>query len=72
MSYYRTPEHRRLRAELIRHWKPWEQSTGPRTEAGKATSAGNSLKHGNRSRLVLKELRGLRQYLNEYRGRECD
>ena len=25
MSYYRTAEHRRLRAELIQSWKPWNQ-----------------------------------------------
>ena len=28
MSYYRTPEHRAMRAELIRRWKPWEKSPG--------------------------------------------
>ena len=67
MSYYRTPEHRRLRAELIRKWKPWEQSTGPRTEAGKGKSATNSRKHGNRSREVLAQMRLLRKYLDECR-----
>jgi hypothetical protein len=41
MSYLRTPEHRALRAELIRRWKPWEHSTGPKTEAGKAVVASN-------------------------------
>ncbi len=64
MSYYRTPEHRKLRAELIRQWKPWEKSTGPRTEAGKAASAASSRKHGNRSRAALEELRLLREYLH--------
>lgn len=39
MSYYRTPEHRAPRAELIRRWKPWEQSTGSQTPEGKARSA---------------------------------
>ena len=38
MSYYRTAEHRKLRAELIRRWKPWEKSTGPKSSAGKARS----------------------------------
>jgi hypothetical protein len=42
MSYLRTPEHRALRAELIRRWKPWEQSSGPKTDAGKAVVAMNS------------------------------
>jgi hypothetical protein len=44
MSYYRTPEHRQLRAELICKWKPWERSTGPKTPAGKARVARNSYK----------------------------
>ena len=51
MSYYRTAEHRRLRAELIQRWRPWEQSTGPRTAEGKATSARNGYKGGKRSTL---------------------
>lgn len=42
MSYLRTPEHRALRAEIIRRWKPWEQSSGPKSAAGKAIVALNS------------------------------
>ena len=64
MSCYRTPQHRRLRAELIRKWKPWEQSTGPRTKAGRAASARNSRKHSNRSLETLEQLRWLRDYLH--------
>jgi len=37
-----------LRASA-RRIKPWEYSTGPRTEAGKARSSLNALKHGCRS-----------------------
>jgi len=51
MSYYRTAEHRRLRAELINRWKPWEQSTGPRSAEGKATSSLNGYKGGERQSL---------------------
>ena len=51
MSYYRTAEHRCLRAELIQRWRPWEQSTGPRTAEGKATSARNGYKGGERQSL---------------------
>ena len=51
MSYYRTAEHRRLRAELIQRWKPWEQSTGPRSAEGKATSARNGYRGGERQSL---------------------
>jgi hypothetical protein len=54
MSYYRTPEHRAIRAELIRHWKPWEKSTGPKTEQGKAQSAMRGYKGGTRE--MLREL----------------
>ena len=48
MSYLRTPEHRKKRAEMIRQWKPWEKSTGPKTKAGKAKVAQNAYKGGYR------------------------
>lgn len=67
MSYLRTTEHRKLRAELIRKWKPWEQSTGPKTEEGKAASAGNSWKHGGRALEFREELRWLRDFLQDCR-----
>jgi hypothetical protein len=51
MSYLRTPEHRALRAELIRQWRPWEKSTGPTTEEGKARSAMRGFKGGWRDQL---------------------
>ncbi|MDB5842367.1 MAG: hypothetical protein JWQ23_4319, partial [Herminiimonas sp.] len=34
-----TPEERERQSVLIRQWKPWERSTGPITDAGKASSA---------------------------------
>lgn len=37
-----TPERRARQAELIRQTKPWEFSTGPRSDAGKAVSARNA------------------------------
>jgi len=37
-----TLERRRRQAELIRLWKPWEQSTGPTTAEGKARVSRNS------------------------------
>jgi len=55
MSYFRTPEHRRLRAELIRGWSPWERSSGPRTAAGKARASRNADKGGMRR--LLRDLR---------------
>ena len=36
-----TPERRARQAELIRQWKPWTRSTGPRTAEGMATSSMN-------------------------------
>lgn len=54
MSYVRTPEHRRLRAELIRRWKPWEKSTGPKTAEGKAKVARHGYSGGTRA--MLREL----------------
>ena len=61
MSYYRTPEHRRLRAELIRKWRPWENATGPKSVEGKATVSRNAYKGGSR-----RLLRALASLLREH------
>lgn len=37
-----TLERRQRQAELIRSWKPWEQSTGPKTPEGKKKVANNA------------------------------
>lgn len=37
-----TPERRAKQAEAIKRWQPWRQSTGPRTEEGKARSSRNA------------------------------
>jgi hypothetical protein len=63
MSYSRTPEHRKRRAELIRKWKPWEQSTGPKSAEGKAKVSRNGDKGGYRPML-----RELAQLLREQRN----
>jgi hypothetical protein len=49
MARHWTPEERQRQAALIRNWRPWEQSTGPRTDEGKVESAGNATKHSLRS-----------------------
>lgn len=60
-------ERRRRQAELILTWRPWEQSTGPRTEAGKQTVSRNAWRGGQRERLrdlarvVNEELTQMRQ-----------
>jgi hypothetical protein len=53
-----TEERRKQQAERIRQTKPWEKSTGPKTEGGKARSALNAVKQGMRSR-TAKELRAV-------------
>jgi hypothetical protein len=42
---YSAEEREARRARILAN-KPWQKSTGPRTDAGKAKSAQNSLKHG--------------------------
>lgn len=53
-------------AELIRTWKPWDQSTGPVTQAGKKISSKNAFNCALRE--VMRELtrsnRALLAYLN--------
>lgn len=55
-----TPERRARQAELIRSWRPWEKSTGPRTAEGKARSRQNADRGGQRQ-----EMRGLLRALRE-------
>lgn len=54
-----TPERRARAAEAIRRWKPWEQSTGPRTDAGKARAKMNGYRGG-----TWRELRELSKQMN--------
>ena len=64
MSYVRTPEHRRLRSEMIRRWRPWEKSTGPRTSEGKARSSRNRWRGGHREQFRA-QMRELHNALDE-------
>ena len=56
-----TPERRARQAELIRRWRPWERSTGPRSEEGKARVSQNANRGGSREKLrrLMKLLRQL-------------
>lgn len=38
-------------SELIRTWRPWDYSTGPRSVEGKARAARNADKGGQREKL---------------------
>jgi hypothetical protein len=55
-----TPERRAKQAEKIRSWKPWEQSTGPKTALGKARASSNGFKGG-----VRLEIRALTKTVNQ-------
>ena len=57
-----TPERRAKQAALIRDWRPWDKSTGPRTHAGKARAAQNSFKTGEYSRETNDLFARLRAY----------
>ena len=60
-----TSKRRERQAELIHRWKPWQQSTGPKTSEGKARAARNADKGG--TRLMLRVLaRVLRKNLVHY------
>jgi hypothetical protein len=66
-----TLERRQRQAEQIRRWRPWEQSTGPRTPEGKARVSRNAWKGGHRQKLrelitlVNAELRASRDLVAE-------
>lgn len=55
-----TPERRKRQSEAIKRWKPWQQSTGPKSPEGKAVAAGNAWTGGEckKLRLAIKELNG--------------
>ena len=46
-----TPERRLKQSLKIRQWRPWDDSTGPRTSEGKAASSRNAYRGGVRSML---------------------
>jgi len=54
---------RQKQAENCLKNKPWEGSTGPKTDAGKARVALNACKHGLHSAAYAAEIAALRQAL---------
>jgi hypothetical protein len=59
-----TPAERQRQSELIKSWKPWQQSTGPKTEEGKVAVSQNGYKGGLRE--VLRELSKLLKKQKEF------
>src|SRR5687767_7218398 len=43
-----TQARRARQATVIRNWRPWERSTGPKTDTGKARVSRNAWKGGHR------------------------
>ena len=68
-----TPERRQRQAELIRQWKPWAKSTGPRSLEGKERVSRNAWTGGHRaqlremSKLVNAEIRASRELVSSCR-----
>ncbi|OUL68693.1 hypothetical protein CA603_51545 [Paraburkholderia hospita] len=63
-----TPEQRAAQAEKIKRWKPWERSTGPKTDDGKATSSSNALKHGMRGAAWIERRKVMADLVREARA----
>jgi len=61
-----TSERRARQAALIRTWRSWERSTGPRSHEGKAIASRNGWKGGTREMLreLSRALAGHREVLD--------
>ena len=68
-----TPERRARQAELIRSWRPWAKSTGPKSMEGKERVSRNAWTGGHRAQLqeltkmVNAEVRASRELVNKCR-----
>ena len=66
-------ERRAKQAELIKQWKPWKQSTGPKSIEGKERVAANAWRGGHRqqlrelSKLVNEQVKASRELVNSCR-----
>lgn len=59
-----TLEQRERQAEAIQRWRPWRQSTGPRTAEGKAKVSGNAYT-GSEWANLRQAIKALNQALRE-------
>ena len=62
-----TPEQRQRQAEAIRRWKPWAQSTGPKSPEGKARVSHNAFTGGELVKL-REAIKALHQSFREQQG----
>ena len=68
-----TLERRQRQAELIRQWKPWVQSTGPKSPEGRERVSRNAWTGGHRaqlrelSKMVNAEVRAARELVSSCR-----
>lgn len=60
-----TQEERLRQSELIQRWKPWEQSSGPKTAEGKERVSFNAQTHGAYSRETKDRIQGVLKGLRE-------
>lgn len=63
-----TQEQRERQREAIKRWKPWEQSTGPKSEAGRLRVSQNGWKGGTRPlmRELARTLRDQLRFLEQH------
>ena len=59
-----TASRQAAQSAAIRQWRPWEQSTGPRTDDGKRRVSGNAYRGGRRAEF-RKLMRQVRELLRE-------
>jgi hypothetical protein len=64
MSSGWTAERRAAQSAAIQKWRPWERSTGPRTDPGEATASRNACRGGRRVELRA-EMATLRELIRE-------
>jgi|WetSurMetagenome_2_1015567.scaffolds.fasta_scaffold32360_6 hypothetical protein len=62
-----TPERRARQAEMIRTWRPWEKSTGPRTPDGKAKASVNADMAQGCTPEVKDERDAVREFMREWK-----
>lgn len=62
-----TPERRKRQSEAIKRWKPWHQSTGPKSPEGKAAVSCNSWTGGEWLKL-RRAIKALNQAMREQKG----